>query len=104
MEELAPKKQLLVTSENITEIVNKIMVKKSDIKDPRIIDNLRHLCEIAEKRKDSKITLAVFIARKEVLEEAGEIYATNGIDSLFEESTKELDVILEILKEHTITR
>lgn len=104
MEELAPKKQLLVTSENITEIVNKIMVKKSDIKDPRIIDNLRHLCEIADKRKDPKITLAIFMARKAVLEEAGEIYATNDIDLLFEESTKELDVILDILKEYTITK
>lgn len=104
MEESAPKKQLLVTSDNITEVVNKIMVKKSDIKDPRIIDNLRHLCEIADKRKDPKITLAVFMARKAILEEAGEIYATNNIDPLFEETTNELNVILEILKEHTIIR
>lgn len=104
MEELTPKKQLLVTSENITEIVNKIMVKKSDIKDPKIIDNLRHLCEIADKRKDPKITLAIFMARKAVLEEAGEIYATNDVDLLFEEATNELNIILEILKEHTIIR
>ena len=108
-ENIAPIRQLLVSTENIQEVVNKIYVKKSDIKDPRILDNLHHLCNVVEQDKRSSILksarmLAVFEMRKDILENASEIYAENGEEELFDEHTNELEVILEVLKEYTLVK
>jgi uncharacterized protein YqeY len=104
MSETAPTKQLLVTEHNVTGIIHRYFVKKKDIVDPNIVNTLRHLCKIADKRKDPVITLAIFEARKQILEEACEIYAEAGQDELFDEQMKELNVVMELLKEHTITK
>lgn len=103
-ETTAPKAQLLITEHNITEVVQRIFVKKKDISDPRIVDNLRHLIQSGMDNNDPVKRLAIFVARKEILENASEIYAEKGEDLLFEESVIELNVILEILKEYTITK
>jgi hypothetical protein len=103
MSKTAPKAQFLVTEDNVLEVVNKIYVKKKDIKDPRIIDSIRHLCQI-NKQHDPVVQLAIFLARKEVLENACAIYIETEQEVLFEESNTELNIILEMLEKHTITR
>jgi len=108
MDKIAPIHQLLVTKENITEIINKIYIKKKELVNPDIINALRHLCDIVsvEPEKTKKFTRlhAIYLMRKEILENASELYAESNEDELFEESIMELDILMEILKEHTIIR
>ena len=100
----APQQQLMITAENANTIINRVYVKKKDIIDPRIIDNLQHLCNAAKVKNDPKRMLAIFNARKELLENASEIYAEQGEDQLFDEHVTELEVLIEILKEYTLQR
>ncbi len=107
-ENIAPTKQLLVTKDNVTQIVNRIYVKKKDIVNPEVVNSLRHLCDIVDKdtpdRKTPQRMLAIFLMRKEILENACEIYIENNEEVLFAEATDELQAILQIIEEHTITR
>ena len=101
--ETAPTKQFLVTKDNILEVVNKIYVKKSSLPNPNIIERLKGLCEI-NKDNNPIVQLAIFEARKEVLESACEIYIEHEQDLLFEEANDELNLIVQMLAEHTITQ
>jgi hypothetical protein len=115
-EKSAPTKQLLVTRDNITDVVNRIYIKKSDVLNPHIVESLRHLCDVVERDKkeieahpmapfkNPQRMLAIFLMRKEILENASEIYIENNEDVLFAEAIDELEVILKILEEHTITK
>jgi len=101
----APEKQLLITEHNVQEIANRmIYVKKKGLKDPRIVENLRHLVEKANQKNSPKRMLALFEARKKILEEASEIYAMENEESLFNECTDELAVIIQMIKDYTIIR
>lgn len=112
----APTQQLLITRDTIGDIVSKIYIKKSDVVNPNVVENLRRLCDKVDRDK-KEITanpnapfknpqrmLAIFLMRKEILENASEIYIEGNEDSLFAESTEELEIIMQVLKEHTITK
>jgi hypothetical protein len=101
--ETAPTKQLLLTEQNVHEVVGKIYVKKSDIANPDIINTLRHLCAI-NKTNDPAVQFGIFLARKDMLEKATQIYFESNQEELFNESADELEVIIEVLKQCTITR
>lgn len=112
----APTQQLLITRETIGDIVKKIYVKKSDIVNPTVIETLRRLCDRVEKDpkeiearphapfKNPQRMLAIFLMRKQILEDASEIYIDGNEDGLFKETYEELDIILQVLKDHTITK
>lgn len=108
MDTQAPKEQLLITSETITEVVRKIYVKKSNIINPEIVNELRHLCKVAEKetkgRRAAERMHEIFQLRKQMLESASEIYIEVDETILFEEATEELGVIIDILEKHTLTK
>lgn len=113
---IAPTQQLLVTSDNITDVINKIYIKKKDIVDPNIVNALRHLCAVVDRDKkeieahphapfkNPQRMRAVFLMRKEILENASEIYIDSEEEVLFNEASAELDIIVKILEEHTITK
>jgi hypothetical protein len=96
----APTTQLLVTSTNISEIMNRFYVKKKMIHNPRVIGNLKHLVEIAKDNTEDVYKL--FQARKQILEYAGEVYIQFEIDSELIECSEELEAILQMLDEHAL--
>jgi len=101
----SPEKQLLITEHNVQEIANRmIYVKKRGMTDPRIVENLRHLVERANQKSSPKRMLALFEARKKILETASEIYAMENEESLFNECTDELAVVIQMIKDYTIIR
>lgn len=104
MSESAPTKQLLLTEHNVTGAIHRYFVKKKDVVDPDIVNRLRHLCKIADKRNDPRITLEIFEARKQILEEAVEIYACADQEELCDEQMKELYVVLDLLENHTVIK
>lgn len=99
----APIEQLMVDEYNIREIIDRIYVKKSTMINPDIVLSLRHLVAVNDT-KDHIRQLRIFQLRKQILEEASEIYISNGEEKLFDESVDELEVIMKILEDHTITR
>lgn len=113
---VAPTQQLLITRDTIGEIVRKIYVKKSDIVNPTVVDSLRRLCDKVDRDKkeiearphapfkNPERMLAIFLMRKQILENASEIYIEGNEESLFTESSEELDIIVQVLKDHTITK
>jgi hypothetical protein len=102
-EETAPVKQLLLTEQNVHEVVGKIYVKKGSMTNPDIINTLRHLCAI-NRQNDPMVQLGIFLARKDMLEKATQIYLETDQEELFNETADELEVIIEVLKQCTITR
>lgn len=104
MEKITPIEQLLLTEENLVETVLKIYVKKKDVPDPNIINNLKHLYKAAKYKSNPARMLALFEARLKILEGASEIYLEKDEDLLFDEAMSELDVIEQILQFHKITR
>lgn len=101
----APKEQLLITEHSVTEIANKIYMKKSGIVNPDVIASLRHLCKVSEKHGyDPEQQLMIFLMRQEILKHASELYFSEDIEQLFDESSDELEVIKEIIKTQSITR
>ena len=103
-QDVAPTTQFMVDENNITQIMEKFYIKKKDIPDPRIIGELKNLCTNAEYKRDPIKMLALFEARKEILENAGEIYALKSEVSLFEQTVKELEALMAIIEQHTFQK
>jgi hypothetical protein len=100
---VAPKAQLLVTENNVSEVLQRIFVKKSAIINPDIINSIKHLVRV-NTNKDPKRQLALFYMRQQVLDYAGEIYIMNDETQLFDESALEAEVIMKLVEECTIVR
>jgi hypothetical protein len=102
-EEIGPKKQILITEQNVHEIVQKLYVKKDTIVNVAAINNLRHLCSV-NTDNDPVRQLRIFQARKAILENSCEIFLEAEEEKLFDESSEELDLLLKILEKHTLAR
>ena len=100
---VAPNQQLLITEHNISEIVNKIYVKKKDIPNPDVIAALKHLVKVNDT-KDPERQLLIFLMQKDILEHASEIFIEHNEDILFEETNDQLNIILELIKDFTVKR
>jgi DNA-binding transcriptional regulator GbsR (MarR family) len=97
-EQMAPLKQLLIDANNITEVANRIIVKKSDIPDPNLVNILRNLCKA---KQTPEVTMTKFLVRKAIVENASQLYAEKGLDDDFDQSVLEIEVIEEILKQYS---
>ena len=98
----APIEQLVVSEDNVINVVNRIVLKKKDIGNPDVVSNLRRLVRIAKNNPNSRMTaLALFKARKEILEYANEVYFIAEQEKMVDETTLELEAIAEILEKYT---